>query len=206
MKYQNYKDLKIYQLEHRELNIEDRESRIKHRKSSFSIIEMIIVVLVIGIISTMILANYRTGQRIEDLVTQTQRVVIVLKRAQNMALTGYTSTATRTDCGYGVKITANNTYRLFIDKSSPCNYIWDDGVDTNIQDFSLASGIIFDYSGQPDCTNTVFSVPLGTVYCNGTPFGVNDVYYLKVKQSTENRLFWIRINYSGQISISMTQS
>ncbi|MEO0076309.1 MAG: hypothetical protein ABIK19_01400, partial [candidate division WOR-3 bacterium] len=138
------------------------------------------------------------------LITQTQKVVMILKRAQNMALTGYVPGATRTDYGYGVNIIDHSNYRLFIDNPGSSNYRYDSG-DTIIQDFSLPSGIIFDYESDPDCWNIVFSVPLGAVYCNGTALGTNDAKYLKTKQTTEGRIFYIRINYSGQISIATSQ-
>lgn len=173
------------------------ENKYSNNRQAFSLIEMIIVILIVGIISTMTLASYRTGQRIEDLITQTQKVVIVLKRAQNMAMTGYFQSGSRTDYGYGVNIVSSNTYRLFIDNPGSLNYRYDSG-DTIIQDFSLPTGIIFDSF---DCENIVFKPPLGQVYCNAIPDFEGDRNII-IKQTVIGRQFWIRINSSGKISIT----
>ncbi|MGC9049136.1 MAG: hypothetical protein ACP5IX_02885 [Patescibacteria group bacterium] len=166
---------------------------------AFTIIEIIIVILIIGFLTTLTLANYRTGQRVGGLITETQKIVGVFKQAQNMALTGYGSI--RTDCGYGIYFISNTSYRLFIDKSSPCNYQWDEGTDEAIQDFTLAANIILSYPA--GCQYLVFKPPSAEVCCCcalNCNFSGEKIF--TVQQTEENRYLYIRVNSAGKISIS----
>lgn len=199
---QNYNSkFKIKTPKSRISKIKNLASRIQNPVSGFSLVEMIIVLFIISIISTITLANYRSGQRINDLITETQKIISVFKQAQNMALSGYVTTGTRTDCGYGVKIdspTSATTYRLFIDKA-PCDYQYNGG-DETIQTFSLTSGLTI----AGTYTNLVFEPPLGDVYGNGTLIGANTPTYT-IEQAAASRILYIRVNSNGQINVISSQ-
>jgi len=156
------------------------------------------VIAIMGLIMTISLANYRTGQRINELMTETQKIASVFKQAQSMALTGYTvSGGKRTDCGYGVYIenieSGGKMYKLFID-NSPCNYRWDSNEE--IQTFSTAPNI----NMSSDCGNLVFEPPAGKVYCNGTVLEESTSF--TITQTVLNRTLCIQINNQGRIGVS----
>ncbi|MGB9609198.1 MAG: hypothetical protein ACPL3E_02365 [Minisyncoccia bacterium] len=160
---------------------------------------MIVVVFLIGFLTTLTLANYRTGERIGGLISETQKIVSVFKQAQNMALTGYGTI--RTDCGYGIYVISNTSYRLFVDKSSPCNYQWDAGIDEAIQDFTLAANITLSYPS--GCQYLVFKPPSAEVCCC-CPVDCNfsGEKTFTVWQTAENRYLYIRVNSTSKISVS----
>lgn len=168
----------------------------KQLAASFSLVEMIIVLFIISIISTITLANYRSGQRVNDLITETQKIVSVFKQAQNMALSGYVATGTRTDCGYGVKIDSDIAYWLFIDKDDPCDYQCCSANDEIRQTFSLTSGLTL--AGA--YTYLVFKPPLADVYGNGVLIGADTPTYT-IEQTAAGRILYIRVNSNGQINV-----
>jgi prepilin-type N-terminal cleavage/methylation domain-containing protein len=165
----------------------------------FTIIEMIVVTLIIGLIASLSIANYHAGERISNLLVEGQKLVTILKQIQNMALTGYRlETEQRPECGYGIKF-LNNSYFTFIENSSPCDYSYSND-DILLQNFTLSSGISLYYPN--DCQNLVFKPPYGEVCCCcPLDCSFSSDKQITLWQSVENRSLYIRINSIGKISV-----
>lgn len=177
-------------------------------KDAFSLLEMLVVIFIMALIGTLGLANYRSGQRMNDLIAESQKIVSIFKQAQSMALTGYipVGETERTDCGYGVNIDTGNSkeYRLFVDKKAGdplhCDYGYQQSNDNLIQKFTLPTDITL--SG--DCTNLLFQPPSGMIYCNtidSIHWGVSEKIF-NVKQAALNRTLQIKIGSGGQIGVT----
>lgn len=165
-------------------------------KKSFTVIEMMIVLAIIGLISTMLLANYRTGQTSADIIGETQKITGIFKQTQSWSLSGYEIGGSRPS-GYGIYIEYNSngvtSYTQFADDG---DNIYDVD-DTNIQTFStIPSIVIISPSG---CTSLVFKPPAGTVYCNGSSLSGSQSF--TIWHNLENRYLYIKVNSAGQIDI-----
>ncbi|MDD5121344.1 MAG: type II secretion system protein [Patescibacteria group bacterium] len=182
------------------------EGNNKKKSKAFSIIELVVVVFIIGVLSAMTIVNYRTGQRKDDLLTNSKEMLSVIKRSQSMALTGYKQTSNLTNYGYGIYVPSNNstTYKLYIDQGAPNNYKWDASAsDESIEDYTLSPGLIIENAG---CKDLVFTRPEGQVYCDGAALTSGANIFYSIKSSGNQTYLYIRINSKGRIDVVTSQS
>ena len=163
--------------------------------SSFTLIELIVVISLIAFFAGLLIANYHTGERISNLLTETQKIAGVFKQAQNMALTGESVSGSRPDRGYGVYVGNLHSYKLFADTSATSTYAYDSG-DKVIQNFTTPSTIEISSSA----TSTVFVPPDATIYTDGSP--ASGISTVTIHQTESNRYLYIRVDASsGRIDI-----
>ncbi len=90
------------------------------KKQGFTIIELIIAIAIVALITGIVLANYRVGQRQQTIRAEAQKLVSTLRNAQNMALAGKVHNTEVPKFGYGVYIDdTNNKYTLFANYCEP---------------------------------------------------------------------------------------
>jgi prepilin-type N-terminal cleavage/methylation domain-containing protein len=75
----------------------------------FSIIELMVVISIIGIMSSLMFANYRQGERDTVLIYAAQQIAQDIRQAQNLSLAGPKNTY-----GYGIYFDINNPTQYFI--------------------------------------------------------------------------------------------
>jgi len=66
--------------------------RLSQKQKGFTLIEILVAVAIVVIIGTIILLNYRSGQRQAELRTETDKLVSTLRKAQNQAISVKTGT------------------------------------------------------------------------------------------------------------------
>ncbi len=164
---------------------------------AFTLIELIIVVAIVGLISGLFLAHYRSGERVSDLQTYTQKIVSILKQAQSWALTGQETNGLRP--GYGVYFSDSQTYFLFADLDD--NYQYNVPGDAIIQSFTLPSHLTVDnINGGSSPKSFLFQPPLGAFYLNGLLNTSDNT--ITIKQTALNRTLVIHVQgAAGQIDI-----
>lgn len=93
------------------------------KEGGFSLVEMLVVIFITALLSTLILANYHSGQQANSLRAAAQQLAADLRRVQNSALAVKTET-TGVPYGYGLFAENNdNKYYLFYNtKSTPKYY------------------------------------------------------------------------------------
>lgn len=82
-------------------------------QSGFSIIELIVVVFIIGIMSSVMFANYRQGERDTTLEYAAQGIAQDIRKAQNLSLAGSKLDEEFT-WGYGIHFDINKKSEYFI--------------------------------------------------------------------------------------------
>ena len=90
----------------------------KQDSKGFTLIEVMVVIIIIGILATLVLANYKTSSSGSELQYAVQRLAGEIKKAQNMAMSSYKYKEGATEevpCGYGVHFESNNSYFLWRD-------------------------------------------------------------------------------------------
>jgi len=109
------------------VNIRGKLVKIR-KKQGFTIIELIIAIAIVALITGIVLANYRVGQRQQTIRAEAQKLVSALRNAQNMALAGKTylypdpgqTEEKIPEYGYGVYVDdTNNKYILFANYCEP---------------------------------------------------------------------------------------
>ena len=135
------------------------------QQRGFTMIELIVVAFFIGLISTLLLAGYRGGQKKYTLSQAAQGLVSNLREAQNMAMSGVDIEAEQY-YGYGVYAEEDdNFYIVYADENGNSTY---QPSDTTIETIALSSKIkinsLLPLSNKVDI---FFKPPDPTTYING---------------------------------------
>lgn len=92
--------------------------------AGFTLMELLVVMFIISLLSALVLAGYRGGQKKYALAQAEQRLISDLRRAQNMAITG-TGIVQGMYFGYGLYVSRNfsrTSYELYGDKDNDNRY------------------------------------------------------------------------------------
>jgi len=122
-------------------------------KNGFSLIELLVVISIIGLMSSVMVANYRSGQRSSDLNAAAQKMVSNIRLAQHYAMGLKDSGIGDETIGWGVFIDkSTNSYIIFADIIETPNHnknrLYDNGsgssVDEKYLSVSLSANISID--------------------------------------------------------------
>ena len=169
-----------------------------YRQFGFSMIEMLVVMFVVILVTIISLANYRSGQRKYVLTQSVQQMVSDIRKAQNMALSGFELA----DNYYG--------YGICIDKDDPYYIIYGDvngnstyqPADDVIETISLFPHGVEVQSVTPmsGTISIFFESPQPTTYINGNNApGFSGTITLKIINSSLSNT--IRVTTAGLIQV-----
>jgi prepilin-type N-terminal cleavage/methylation domain-containing protein len=137
------------------------------KQAGFTLIEMLVVIFIIAILSALLFANYKTGQKKYTLIQASQQAVSNIRKAQNMAISG-TDIVGTSYYGFGVFFNRNdNYYIIYADKNGNSSYQPSD--DSMIETINLAGKVIIN-STSPVASklDVFFESPNPTTYINGS--------------------------------------
>lgn len=141
----------------------------KPPKTGVTLTELLVVIAIIVIISTIMVINFRAGERGGELVRSAQLVVQGIRRAQSMALASKEVENPAAgwevpEGGYGVYLTTNSPnndqYIVYADFNNDNKHNAGEELEDGI--VKLEKGIIIDFifydpsGGEPDKTNITF--------------------------------------------------
>jgi len=141
------------------------------KASGFTLIEMLVVMVIIGVLSTFVLTNYRGNQKKYALEQAAQKLVSDIRRAQNMAISGVEITGVcdeSNSCdGYGLYVNmSDNFYIVYADKNG--NFTFQPGPDATIETINLPDEIeIQDVLPLPPKAHIFFKPPEPITFING---------------------------------------
>lgn len=163
-----------------------------NNKRAFTLVELIVVISITGLLAALVFASMRSGGRIVDLKSDSQKLAGVFKTAQMNALSGKQTDTTRPQ-GYGVYVT-ETSYILFADVGDNNKYVA--GEDIDIQTFDFTEHVT---AFEIDNASTVFEIPTGDVYVNGASLtGLN---IIELEHAGLSDVIYIKINKQGEINI-----
>ena len=148
------------------------------KRRGFTLIELLIIVVIIGIISTMLVVNWRRNEKQYQLQRATQEIVQNIRKAQDMALNSYKHEE-GFPSNYGIYFNKDdeNSYVIFGDINSTYTY-QGDPPDIEIDDISIESGIEIDsLSSGNQSLHITFSLPDG--FTNIVPFADSATIVIK---------------------------
>lgn len=125
--------------------------------AGFTLTELLIVIAIIGITTTVILSDWSGNRTAQFLDNSAREVEAVVREAQNAALTGVQMSATDRPCGFRVTWGGSDydiTYR-YKDAGGTCNQ------SSVLATHTLANGVVFD-----SASNFEFTLPYGMASAN----------------------------------------
>jgi len=137
---------------------------LKNKQKGFTLIELIVVMAIIVILTTLVLANYRDGQKRYALSQSAQQLASDLRRIQNMAMNGVGISAASGRRGYGIYINLanNDSYIIYADQNG--NNTWQPS-DELIEAINLANNVkITGVSTPNEKADIYFESPDPTTY------------------------------------------
>lgn len=161
----------------------------------FTTIEILVIIGVMGLLSSLLMVYGRTGERQIILFKEQARIISSFSRAKYLSV----ATFGKTDvpCGYGVHFEAPRTFLIFKDLAASDGCSASDkkysGADEIFESFNLDSTIIFD---RLTLSDAVFIPPDPSVVI--TPNQDQAAVVIKIVNTEDSAI--IKINNAGQIS------
>ncbi|MFH0857020.1 MAG: prepilin-type N-terminal cleavage/methylation domain-containing protein [bacterium] len=133
------------------------------KKQGFSIIEMLVSISIIVIISSVLIVNFRDGEKKSRLNLSADVLVSNIRSVQNMVLNGSKFADHEMPYnGYGIYF-ENSRYLIFADDNS--NMVYDAGEELNVFNFSDISFAVSSDEGN-DLNNLLFKPPKAQICAN----------------------------------------
>lgn len=190
------------------------EKKVCKNKAGFTLIEMLVVLGITGILSSVGLISYQSAKSEAALRAAQREVATVIRMAQSYALQGKIQTIDgeqRTPCGYGFEFTNDHTYRIFYtyknDPSDAKNTCENDreypstgsivSINGNDQIFQLPDNVTM--TNAPVLpTKFYFTIPFGSVfpYDSVSDFGGNE---MTLEYGENNATKRIIVNERGDV-------
>lgn len=133
-------------------------------------VEVLAAIFIIGVLSAVILLNYRTGQNEAKLTRSAAAFETDLRRTQNLAVSS-TDFNGLTPCGYGIGYADNRTYSIYVGVlggASNCqasNHNYESGIDLIFQRLEIIErGVVFTTS----FSDIFFEPPDPATYINNS--------------------------------------
>lgn len=117
----------------------------KYKKNGFTLFELLIVIFIIGTVSSLLVINMRKGEKQYELQITAQEIAQSIRRAQDMALTSFKYSTTRPPpFNYGVYFRRSDRtfYRIFADNDGDYRY---DGSSELVETVNISSGVELAY-------------------------------------------------------------
>ena len=166
-------------------------------KKGFTLIELMVVVSIMILLSALLLADFRSGQRRYVLNQSVQRLASDLRKAQNMAMGGV-DVAVLEYYGFGIETNPAErptSYRFYADKNGDQEY---DDNDDILETVTLVGGVMITSASSFDI---FFASPFAATFINKSNApGIDGLIKIEIPGFGLPARF-ARVNTSGLIQI-----
>lgn len=170
-------------------------------QAGFTLIELVVVIGIIGMISSLVVLNMGSEQQNSSLLRSAQKLSLNLRQVQAFALSSKKFTTIGVPCGWGIHFNGinSNSYVIFADLAtapncSDRNYVRDGGSE-DFETVNLEADIVIS-SLSGSLSDVVFTAPEPTV--NFIPDQASAGIVLTAKKSGATKT--VTINKTGFIS------
>jgi len=169
-------------------------------RRGFTIIELLVAMGIFIVITSMVVANFRTGSRSDELKIAAEALVSNLRKAQNMALAGQLKDGVSPAGGYGLyfKLADSDRYIIFADLDGGLDYDFNEALadgtvilPRDVRIINIEPTVI---------ANVIFKPPKPIIYINGGTSEATLTITLKHNLSGQTRKVMLK-RISGQIGI-----
>lgn len=173
------------------------------RSKGFTLVELLVSISIIGVITGLMMANFRGGQQSAEVRLASDILVGQIRSVQTSALSGRLaavcsggandlevcepksppvscsggSCQRRVPSGYGIRFSSltPTAYTLFYDTDDDLRY--DEGEELSSQPYVSTAAVLFQGSDAGDPVDLVYTPPFGKVYVNGSASGSTTVSF-----------------------------
>ena len=185
-------------------NIEAQPRKFPRKlRNGFTLLEIIVVISIITLFTTLLLANYRGGEKQLALLRSSHKLAQDLRVAQEMAMSSKKFNGVVPEGGYGIYFTEDqNSYILFADCGDEPDKKYS-GANEKVRDLFLESGIkiskldVIDSSSDYSSLSITFLPPDPIIFIEGDSNSKSGVIYI----ASDTREKTISINSIGSIDI-----
>lgn len=147
----------------------------KYIKNAFTLIELLIVVFIIALVSSILVINMRKGERQYQVQLEAQVIAQSIRKAQDMALSSFRY-KNEIPYSYGVffEKQSPSSYRIFADKNGNKRY---DAPDDSVEVVDIEQGVEIDSLSSEPRVHITFSLPDG--FTSITPLAGSAIITIK---------------------------
>lgn len=162
----------------------------------FTLIELMVSIAIVGILSSVVMANTRFGSRQQDLTRAAQKLAFDIRKSQNAAL----APGAESHCIYGMVVRTKSRYILYRRSDSQCGndgmYKYVNGLSTRLEIINLDKNIRFTVVSDRDAA---FEAPEPITYINGATTTAE--VQIELFSSAINMSKKVIVNRLGQVEI-----
>jgi len=105
----------------------------KKPRNGFTLTELLVVILIVGMLATIVIIDFRRGKMRDDLRYSAQQLAASLQEAQNLAMTGRVTGSDVPEGGYGIVLDTvePSEFKIFADQDN--NHIYEAGSDDLVE-------------------------------------------------------------------------
>lgn len=159
----------------------------------FTLVEMLVSLFIIALLSGLVFANYRAGQKDRAVIVQAETMVNDIRSVQNKAINGV-ATDSQVPYGYGIYVrpSSSNVYKIFADNNNDQSYQPSEAIET----ITLQQGVTI-ASSSSDPLTVLFQPPFAIMYINGVASSVAGSASVTLQNSNGSLQKTIVINNLG---------
>lgn len=172
-------------------------------KDGFTLVEVLTAFFIVGVLSAVILLNYRTGQEQASLTRAAAVFESGIRKAQDLAVNSADFSGA-IPCGYGLNYRDNKTYRIYVGQlggavnCQSSNHNYQSGIDSTFEDSKIIDpGVVFKNS----FSDIFFEPPDPTTYINNNKSAGVSVTIQLCLEKDLNICRNLTIDTAGRISI-----
>lgn len=174
---------------------------MKHKtynKNGFTLFELLIVIFIIGLISSILVVNLRKGEKQYQVQLAAQEIAQNIRKAQDMALTSFRYKG-EIPYNYGIYFEKQSlaSYKIFADKNGNDKY---DAPDSTVGAITIEGGVEIDSLSSEPKLHITFSLPDGFTHIEPSAI-LATVTIKKTGGSCPQNCKTIEVSSTGQINI-----
>ncbi len=172
-------------------------------QKGFSLIELIMVIFIMGVASTIVAVQYSDSRNSKALYLGSKQIANDIRMTQNYTFSSLEDGGANPSGGYGIRFSENsNSYLIFADEDSDRARNADNSEDfqtINLPDGVKVISLEIDTVGA-DPVDVVFTSPYGEVYINGNNKNAGSFINLEIEIGNSSGTRVIKISTSRKIN------
>ena len=175
---------------------------MKNNKA-FTLIELLVIISITILMTVTVFSNYGKNSEIFALERASQKLYQDIRRAQDMAVSGFEGSVATAGYGLYFDMSNNSLYLIYEEKNT--NMWYEEAIDTLKETISLEKGIIIcglnDNTSTPSVLSVSFEPPNPLTYVGGVSFEHEAIITLCIASNTSKKKY-IKVNNVGRVEIT----
>ena len=171
----------------------------------FTLIELLVIIFITISMTVMVFSNYGKNNEIFALERSSQKLSQDIRRAQDMAVSGFEGSVATVGYGVYFNTSSNSSYLIYEEKNE--NMWYESSTDSIKEIINIENGIIIcalnDNASTPSALSVSFEPPNPLTYVGGVSSGHEAIITLCISSDTSKKKY-IKVNNVGRVEITNT--